>query len=211
MIAAEAAAQGVVQQGLGLRVIGIVMTLMALLCGACWAWGFAVAHVATAKAVATEQQACAADQLKAVEKAQQRFDADMKAGADQARALQADLAARDRLINDLKRSLKHAPAVVSTAACAAPGDLHLSAGAVRLYDAAFGSVDFSLPAGARGTAADATGPCAADGSGCEQPSAVTVDQYTATAQANAQSYGICMARMQSLVDFIRKRQGAAAR
>ena len=137
----------------------------------------------------------------------------MREGEQASKGLRDELRARDAVISTLKRRTAHVPQLVATEACPRPGDVRLSVGAVRLYDAALGGADQQLPGGACGAAGDASGAGAAAGPGtaCEQPSAVTAGRFQDVAQANAELHGSCMVRLQRLVKFLegRHRVGAA--
>lgn len=185
-----------------------VLGVMAL-CGLAWCWGLTVGRSDLAQAKASVQRQCEKDKQAGIDLAQRQRDQDRQAGDDAARGLRETLAQRDARIKDLLRRAPSAPAVIATPSCPAPGQLHLSASAVRLYDTALGGLDQQLLASSAGAAADATGACAA-GSGCEQASKVSIDQFISVSNLNAERHGQCQERLRALVGFIRSRQQNAS-
>lgn len=212
MIAAGLALASAVhaRPGKALLAIGAV----AALCGLAWGWGYAVGHSHVATAVAEVREQLADDKVQAAKDAQTEFQARVREGEQASKNLRDELQARDALISTLKRSSAHVPQLVATEACPRPGDVRLSVGAVRLYDAALGGEDQQLPTSACGAAGDASGAGAAaeSGAACEQPSAVTAERFQDVAQANAELHGSCMVRLRRLVKFLegRNQVGAAS-
>lgn len=185
-------------------VVAVVGALV-VSCGLSWAWGYSVGSAGVPAAVAAERQAQTTATAKEVEAAQEQYREAVRQGDQAAGQLRTQLAQRERRITTLEREVKHAPKLISSPACPAPGAALLSVGAVRLYDAAIGGADQQLPASACGAVGDTHGTGAAR-AGCEQPSAVTVDRFIDSSTRNAKSHGECHIRLQRLVDFINTRQ-----
>lgn len=181
-----------------------VVAALAVSCGLSWGWGYSVGRAGVPAAVAAEREHQTTAKAKEVEAAQEQYREALRQGDKAAGQLRADLAQRDRRITTLEREAKHAPKLISSPACPAPGAALLSVGAVRLYDAALGGADQQLPPGSCGAAGDAASPGAA-GAGCEHPSSVTVDRFIDSSTRNAKSHGECHIRLQRLVDFIKTR------
>jgi hypothetical protein len=191
--------------GLTLIAIGAV----AAMCGLSWCWGYGVAHAGVGTAVAAEHERVAAEKLTEVTQAHELYRERVRMGDAAAADLRTQLTERERRLADLTRRTAHAPQLIATQACPQPGDVRLSVGAVRLYDAALGGADQQLPSGACGAAGDGAGAgLAGPDAGCEQPSAITAERFQGVAQANANGFGECRVRMRRLVDFLRARQGA---
>lgn len=185
-----------------------VLAALAVCCGLSWAWGYSVGRSGVPTAVAAEREKQTTAKAREVEDAQQQYREAVRLGDLASGQLRADLAKRDRRISNLKQEAQRAPHFVSSPVCPEPGVVHLSVGAVRLYDAAIGGADQQLPASACGAAGGASAAGAA-GASCEQPSAVTVDRFHLVAQRNAELHGECMARLSGLVEFLEARERAA--
>lgn len=187
-------------------VVAVVGALV-VSCGLSWAWGYSVGSAGVPAAIAAERQAQTTATAKEVEAAQEQYREAVRQGEQAAGQLRTQLAKRDRRITNLEREAKHAPTLISSPACPAPGAALLSVGAVRLYDAAIGGADQQLSASACGAAGGADGTGAA-GAGCEQPSKVTAARLYQVAQHNAELHGECMTRLINLVSFLESRAKA---
>ena len=190
------------------------LALLAVAVGAAWMSGYTLANAgkqaaieaAVVNAVAAERISQSKARELALQDAHKEYSKRVQLGEQAAQGLRAELAARDRRISNLQRSVAHVAPLVASEACPRPDDVRLSVGAVRLYDAALGAgpggAGEQLPGGACGAAAGA-GAASAAGAGCEQPSAVTVGRLREVAQANAELQGECMTRLQRLVEFLK--------
>lgn len=185
-----------------------VLAALAVGCGLSWAWGYSVGRAGVPTAVAAEREKLTTNKAREIADAQQQYREAVRNGDQAAKQLRADLARRDRHIKSLKQEAEHAPQFVSSSACPEPGLVHLSVGAVRLYDAAIGGADQQLRASACGAAGGASGTGAA-GAECEQPSTVTAERFRLVAQRNAELHGECMTRLSSLVEFLEARDREA--
>lgn len=187
--------------GLALMAIGAIAALS-------WCWGVAVGRSGIHEAKAAVQRQCDARQEQALAEASRRREEDRHAGDRAAGELRQTLTLRDQRIKELLRRSANAPAIVATPACPAPGDVHLSVSAVRLYDTALGGFDQQLLTSSARTAGagDATGLPGSEAGRPEDASQVDVTGFIQVAQANASSFGECRVRMARLVDFIRSRE-----
>lgn len=209
MIASTVALFGLVRRRPGLALTAIAG--VAALCGLSWCWGYGLGRAGIPAAVQAERRLQADARLAEAQQAHNDYRERVRIGEAAATGLRAELAARDHRISTLQRSVAHVPQLVASAACPAPGDVRLSVGAVRLYDAALtGGADRQLPDGACRAAAAGAGSGAA-GAECEQPSGVTVDLFQDVARENARRQGECQVRMRRLVEFLEARQLGAAR
>lgn len=186
-----------------------VLAALTVCCSLSWAWGYSVGRAGVPAAVAAEREKQTTTKAREVEAAQQQYREAVRFGNQAAGQLRADLTRRDRLINNLTQEAQRAPQFVSTPACPEPGLVHLSVGAVRLYDAAIGGADQQLSGGACRAAGDASATGTA-GAGCEQTSAVTINKFRQVVQHNAELHGECMTRLHRLVDFLKARERGAA-
>jgi len=201
VIASLLAIWSVARQRAGAAVL--VLCMGAALAGLGWCWGYGIGRAGIAPAVAAERAHQAQQQLQAVQQAQSDFRERVRMGEQAEQGLRAELRVRDQRITALQRSTAHAPQVIATATCGQPGDVRLSVGAVRLYDASLSGADQQLPGSACGVAGDGSGPGVAGA--CAQASAVTVDEFVSAAASNAALHGECQARMRRLVEFLRSR------
>lgn len=130
------------------------------------------------------------------------YVAEIERGNGQVRAL---LAARDLLVNErdeLQRRLAHVPQTVPTSRCPEPGAVHLTLGAVRLWNADLGYP--GLPAGACGADGTAAGVEAPDGV-CSADSGIGIFEARDNVRSNFRACTAIRAQCQALIDNLNRR------
>jgi hypothetical protein len=188
----------------------VALAALTVMCGLAWCWGLAVGQQRV------EQANEHSENVKLVQ-AHEDYRKAVSDGETVAMSLRDELEARDATIASLKRSLKNVPNFVATAACPSPGDVELSGGALLMWNTALASGDQQLPASACGAAAGHPGASAAGGpdegnaSGvepdpCKSGSGVSLTDWQANAQTNAEGFGACYARLKKLTSYLRQRQ-----
>ncbi|MBI5334725.1 MAG: hypothetical protein HZB72_09115 [Burkholderiales bacterium] len=139
----------------------------------------------------------------AVQAALREQAASLARGAADVAALRQERDQLQRRYTDLQRRLAHVPKLSPTPGCTDPAGVRLTAGAVRLWNAALGHPD--VPAGACGAYGPAAGAGAADrDAACSQPSGITLEQAGDNAQRNFSTCAAIRAQCQALISNLQR-------